>query len=291
VRVACVLVVVSTWFGTVACSSSDPGGGDAAQAVDASRDAGVGGADAVSIDADASRDAETFPDAQPAPDAVTDAGTAEDATSVDGSALECTPFPDAGRATNTVYLNFEGAEIVPGPMTNAPTNEVAFIQQRERIAPYIERDANRTQRISTIVGYVGGIFAPFDLDIVTMRPAQGPYTMIVFGGRPMQLNLPGVLAVTDTDCGDLIPSNIGFVFEEAATFPDVLAANMAIAEVGFFVGMSATPRRGDCMNFQEPALDGLCTFSETATAAMGSCLMPGALQNEPRELSAAFGCN
>jgi hypothetical protein len=123
-------------------------------------------------------DALQLPDAAPAdapgPDAAPDAPTAA-----------CpNPSTDAGGGgTYTVYLNADGVTLTKSNCDNATTNCTHLIMQSQAVVPpFMNGAANRDSVIAEIAAHIEEVLLPYSIDVVTTRPASGPYYMIVLGG-------------------------------------------------------------------------------------------------------------
>ena len=83
------------------------------------------------------------------------------------------------------------------------------------------------------------------IQVVTARPAAGPYVMIGFGGAATTVNVPYQDAVNRLDCGDTVKNDIGWIFEDVATTQ--AAANFAVGAIAFGLGVTGTTDVNDCM--------------------------------------------
>lgn len=112
--------------------------------------------------------------------------------------------------SNVIYLNNckpNGCQISPGG-DNSATNRSSIPEQASTVQPYAYSDASWQQ----VVDCVKQTYAPFDVQIVTERPAAGGYHMAIVAGRPTDVQMQnGVGGVSPFSCG-YIPNAISFSF-------------------------------------------------------------------------------
>jgi len=119
--------------------------------------------------------------------------------------------PEAAVASsNIIYLNncSTGCTLSPG-QNNAPQNRSSIVNQTVNIPAYSGSAAQWDQ----IVNCVKQTYAPFNVQIVTTRPAAGTnYHMAIVAGRAQNAGMQsGVLGVSPFSCG-YIPNAISFTF-------------------------------------------------------------------------------
>ncbi len=171
-------------------------------------------------------------------------------TTPDGSTspgVDASPGIDAApRCGNgrVVYLNFEGQTLTDGP-SDATQNRASWMTIQQGTAPrYRSGAADRDQQIQTIVDGVRAILAPFPIDVVTTRPAAGPYVMIVYGGTTNQVG-SNFIAVNELDCGDLRKSDVAWMADSLS--PPQRVINYSVGAIGFGLGLTATNDSLGCM--------------------------------------------
>jgi len=168
----------------------------------------------------------------------------------------CTAPPPASpnaKGLRVVYLNFDGVTLTRSPTDdNAVTGKSAIVKQSMTIPPFNPADLaytgglSRSQIISRVVEQMYASHAPYDVEFVTERPAEGPYSMVVFGGSCQSVvgesNCAGIAL---RDCGDYLPNNITFAFPLGLHVDD-LAATAAQEEAHAF-GLAHTDDTTDIM--------------------------------------------
>lgn len=182
-------------------------------------------------------------------------------------------MPDAPACYNgrVVYLNFEGQTLTRGT-SDATINRASWIGRTDGrttvTAPrYRSNAADRDQQIASIVANIRAGLSQFPVTVVTDRPAQGPYVMIVFGGVNTDLGTPYTIATNELDCGDVNKSDVAWVSD---TTTSAKVDDYALGAIGFGLGLTATTSATDCMcgwaNACRQANDVQCTLSATPIA-------------------------
>jgi hypothetical protein len=236
----------------------------------------------------------------PSPDGAVD-GPAIDAPAIDaapsdalmtfGDGGHCVATGDAaaGAGTHTIYLNFEGADLIADPSGNdARTGHTFLINSNKTVPPFLNGVANRDTFINTIVATVTQQLAPYDVQVVTMRPASGEFMMVVFGGASQDIIGQGnVGSFGPLDCGNLSNDDIMFVFDAML---DVPLANAAMFTIGIAIGLSTTSLPGDCLSVSTATA--VCTLSGSApiSPSTGACPNAAPNQDELSAFTAVFGC-
>jgi hypothetical protein len=212
----------------------------------------------------------------------------------DGAPGECiAPAGAPVGGSHVIYLNFEGGTIYPGN-DDATNNVSSQPNVTTMIPPFLAFDADRDARIAKVVALVTETFAPFDVAIVTTRPAAGPYAMVMFGGSGPDVGVAVTLfGVAPFNCGQ-IPNAVTFVFDTASD-PEV-AHRVAVTTVLETYAMEPTITRGDCTCVDGTFCDlsptcGTCTLSHTAMLRLRSmCGGDNQVIDEPVRLDVLFGC-
>jgi len=174
-----------------------------------------------------------------------------------------TSGPNPASGANVYYLNFEGQTLTPGA-DNPATNTSELLSGSVSLPAYLAGDAQRATKIQTIVHEVEAILAPYDIAVVTSRPASGAYDMVVAGGTSQQAGFPtGLHAEAVVDCTAARPRHISLVFD-LSTGHD--AARQIIGSLGVSHGISASTTSTDCM----------CIADAGCTAPAAACTIGGA---------------
>ncbi len=233
-----------------------------------------------------------------------------DARLVDAPMADAPGGPaDAGRTiplakSHTMFLQTEGVTVTPGS-DDATTNKSSIPSAAATLQPWLVGDVDRATKIAQQAALIAGILAPYNISVVTTRPAAGPYDMIVItDDTAVKLGLnAGIGAITDTGC-DMNASDVGFVFPKllgGAPFTNVLDydALEAISMFGLQNGIPITTGPSDCMCLadqhcgmdltQACTIGGAHTPIDKANGGAGTCGVADATMDEASVFLAAFG--
>ena len=173
-----------------------------------------------------------------------------------------------------IYLNFEGAMLKQAQTaSDATMDKAVWMGVGTATLPKFRPGANdrATQIADTVTAFKVPLVGHPEIQVVTTRPAAGPFFEIGFGGAAQTVNVPYLYAVNRLDCGDAATkSDLAYVFE-AAESPQ-RAANFALGALLFGLGATGTTDPNDCMcgwltNCN--AGNNACTYSTAITAANG----------------------
>jgi hypothetical protein len=161
------------------------------------------------------------------------------------------------------------------------------------IPAYLAGDAQRAAKIQTIVDEIKAILAPYDIAIVTSRPASGAYDMLVAGGTSEQAGLSaGLPGVAVVDCTAALPRHVSLLFDLSTGHN---AARQIIGSLGVSHRISASTSGTDCMCIADSgcsALAAACTLggANTPVSANANCEASGVTtMNVQQKFLAAFG--
>jgi hypothetical protein len=190
-----------------------------------------------------------------------------------GGGLDAGSGAAACASGRVVFLEFEGATLTQAATSDATANKAVWLGVGSATMPQFRPGAaDRATQIADTVADIKTALSGFpDIQVVTTRPATGPYFMIGFGGAHQTVNVPYTGAVNRLDCGDTATKNdLAYVFESASS-PQV-AANLAVGALLFGLGATGTTNSNDCMcgwltNCQ--ATTSACTISTNITATTG----------------------
>jgi hypothetical protein len=212
----------------------------------------------------------------------------------DGAAGECVapPSPATG-GTFVVFLNFEGATITHGNADDASTDTSFLVQNTFLVGRFLGSRPDRDARIAEIVSLVAETFAPFDVSIVTTRPAAGTYAMVVFGPTAGTFSdigsYPSEFGMSPFNCG-FTKNSIGFVFDTAD--PEI-AHRAAVAAIVGPLGLPQSFTPDDCLCVSD---NGVCDPAHPCRTCTLSRATPvdticgPTTSDEPLRLRNELGC-
>ena len=163
-----------------------------------------------------------------------------------------------------LYLAFEGVTITHGA-TDSTTNTAAWIGVTTAAVPAFHPGlTNRATEIQNIVDGVKSRLSATPIEVVTTRPATGPYVMVVLGGSNSIVGSNYSYATSDHDCGDLVKNDVGWVSDTPSLsyVPDLI-----IGTVGWGLGLQGTSDPTDCM----------CAWANSCTSASGACTLSASI--------------
>ncbi len=163
-----------------------------------------------------------------------------------------------------LYLAFEGQTLTHAA-TDSTQNTAAWIGVTTANVPAFHPGlTNRATEIQTIVDGVKSRLAGTPIEVVTTRPASGPYVMIVLGGTNTIVGSNYSYATSDHDCGDTVKNDVGWVSDTPSLsyVPDLI-----IGTVGWGLGLQGTNDPTDCM----------CAWANSCTSASGACTLSSSI--------------
>jgi hypothetical protein len=172
--------------------------------------------------------------------------------------------PPACANGRQVYLAFEGVTLM-NAATDATANHASWIGVATATVPaFHPNDANRAGEIQTIVDGVKSRLAGTPINVVTTRPASGPYVMIVLGGSNQNVGSNYTFATGDHDCGDTVKSDVGWVSDAPSLsyVPDLI-----VGTIGWGLGLQGTSDPTDCM----------CAWANSCASASGACTLSASI--------------
>ena len=191
------------------------------------------------------------------------------------------PSFDAPTCSNgrVVYLNFEGQALTDAAASDATQNLASWMTIATGTAPaFRAASATRAADITAITDGIRTQLSEFPINVVTTRPATGPYVMIVFGGDRLQVGSMYSLAVNQLDCNDAVKSDVAWIADAldpqngTPLFSNQYLINTAIGAIGFGLGLTATSDPGDCM----------CAWGNQCQPGAGACTLSTSIARDPQ---------
>jgi hypothetical protein len=190
--------------------------------------------------------------------------------------IDAAPDAQVCASGRVLFLEFEGATLTSTTTaSDATQNQAVWLGVgNATLAPFRENAGDRATQIADTVTAIKSELAGFpEIQIVTTRPAAGPYVMIGFGGAHQTANVPYLYAVNRLDCNDAATkSDLAWVFEDAES--PQRAANFAVGALLFGLGATGTTNSNDCM----------CGWLTNCNAGNGPCTIS-------TQINATNGCN
>jgi hypothetical protein len=114
----------------------------------------------------------------------------------------------ASGAPTILFLNYDGVNIQQSGSSDASQN-ASFIGAGT--IPPFEGDQNTKDQVTALVKQ---LYARYNIQIVTQRPASGNYDMAAIGGTPENIGMGsgGIIGVAPMDCNNEMPQDIAFTF-------------------------------------------------------------------------------
>ena len=179
--------------------------------------------------------------------------------------------PDATVAPpHVVYLVFDGLTVTNGLVDDPQGNVSGVLSAPFTAPPFMDGVSNRDAQLALVADGARTVLAPYNIEVVTERPASGEYDMIVVGGDPVDAGFSaGIIGNTPFGCSEAFRSdkNVSFIFENYAPLTKRYASNV-VTHIGMVNGVPITKRNGDCMcgaSFDCELLDQLCTMGAAGT--------------------------
>jgi hypothetical protein len=200
-----------------------------------------------------------------------DTGSATDAA-VDDASLDASACANGRK----LYLEFNGVTLTQALTSDSTMNKAKWLTAASSaVPPFRDGGAARDNDITAITDGIKARLAQTPIEVVTTRPAAGPYVMIAFGGTNTAAG--GTVAtiyggaVSYHDCGDVVKNDLAWV-SDLSSFSTDLVANFAIGAVGWGMGLDGGDATTDCMcdwaNNCIPPGTGVCTLTDGAASSI-----------------------
>jgi len=156
--------------------------------------------------------------------------------------------------TTTLFLNFDGAAVTKAAGVSSAHTDTSFLCGATIGAfQHAILGADRATVIADLVQRVQRLFDPFDLQVVTSRPAAPPYHMVLIGGTPDACGFPaGYSGMAPLDCANAVSTDLALVFSDGISSAEMLAVVIA-HEAGHAFGLLHSSTACDVMSIM------LCT--------------------------------
>lgn len=207
---------------------------------------------------------------------------------------EAPPPIDAPSCKRVVYLSFEGETLTDTTASDAKQNLASWMTIGSGAAPQYKAGAgDRLAQIQVIVDGVRNQLSSFPIQVVTTRPTDGDYMMIVYGGQAQQVGSRFGGAVQELDCDDATSRNDLAWVADIVT-PPQRVINFSIGAIGFGLGLTATLDPVGCMCGWDNNCNQLntpCVLSTDITrdpAARQRCANAPPQQNEVQTFAQGF---
>lgn len=228
-------------------------------------------------------------------------------TNTNSDAAVDTPAPACANGRK-VFLEFLGVTLTDDATSDATTNKARWLTTATSVVPpWRQGVANRATQIQEVVDGVKARLAQTPIDVVTTRPATGPYVMIVLGGattgRGGTVGTIYSFATSFHDCGDATKSDVGWISDMttgatglAADAPTSYVADLVVGAIGWGLGLDGTTDPNNCMCGWTTVCDsaaGACTLSSSIASAVtnpgaGETACKAGTQNEVAAFSTEF---
>lgn len=182
--------------------------------------------------------------------------------------------PDAAPACangRRVYLNFDGVTLTDAGNSDSTTNTARWLTNASAaVPPWRQGGANRAAQILAVVDGVKQRLSTTPIEVVTARPASGPYVMIVLGGANQNdggtVGTPYSFATSYHDCGDATKNDVGWISNMPGQ-PESFVADLVVGAIGWSVGLDGTTDPADCM----------CGWANGCSSAAGACTLSASI--------------
>jgi hypothetical protein len=155
--------------------------------------------------------------------------------------------PLDGGPAKILYVNFDGAPLHGGDCSDSASG-CSFIikdQSGRPITVNFPPFGGTAAAKQNILNLVKQYYAPFNVDVVTTRPAAEPYSMIMVGpGAAVIPSIPaGAAGVAPLDCGDQNGSDVSFAFTDVVNASTDIAVTVAQESAhGYGLGHTNNPQ-------------------------------------------------
>lgn len=146
-----------------------------------------------------------------------------------------------------IWLNTDGATITKGPASDASILLSYICGGTFPPFKHATYGTDRSKVVAQLASRVAAYLAPYDVEVVTSKPATIPYEMVLVGGAASLCGqAKGVAGLAPLDCADKVPGEIAFVFSDDLSDLGWLGLTAA-HEVAHTLGLLHTGQACDVM--------------------------------------------
>jgi len=160
-----------------------------------------------------------------------------------------------------VFVTYDGTLVEKAGADDATSNTSSIFSGT--LSAFTGRATDTTTALEAIL-------APFHIEVVTERPDNALYDMIVIAGTAEEAGLAsGLGGAAPFDCQNAVPNKMVFVFGNSfpITTTGAQYASLAVAGLGFSQGIPSSNLKDDCLCWSGAACDNTkqCTFGGPGT--------------------------
>lgn len=152
------------------------------------------------------------------------------------------------RGTVTVYVNGRGGRVFGGN-EDAANNRSSIVWADGRGSIDVPAFAGGSSRWDSVMTCVQGHFADFDVRVTDRRPQQGPYIMMMVGGRSSMLGYPDSVGGVAPYTGGVVQDAVGYVFSAGMRHDPRAVCQTTAHEIGHTLGLDHTYDCSDVMSY------------------------------------------
>jgi Bacterial Ig domain/Matrixin len=177
-----------------------------------------------------------------------------------------------------VYLNFDGAQLKPGPSDSQQNTSILVSGSLDYPAMQsLDKFGGKDVAIKAVMDKLKIIFATVAVKFVTTRPTSGDYTMAMIGGNGQGISSSsgGAIGVSPLDCGNKNKNDICVIFGDkiaSGGSPSVtMLATVVAHELGHSFGLDHITDIGGIMY---PQAAGATQWAKSKSGTDAKCNKP-----------------
>ncbi len=157
-----------------------------------------------------------------------------------GEASDDGPLDPPPTAGTVIYVHFDGGDFTVGT-DDARSNVTDFVEMGGPVAPFPLAAEQRAE----VVAAMQQLLSRFDVAIVSQRPTDGDYTMVVV--TPTNPFGPAAVSIARPDCDDANPNSVAFVFTGVGPDDATSLAARAAGRAAMTFGLEAVDTFDDLL--------------------------------------------